>query len=93
MPISFTQLTGDGHGEGSLRWQVRHSILAAEYCLERAQEAVYSLLRVREMVTRATAHPHRRIHDHASDPHARAHFRLAHRRVEGRNQSARPAAF
>ena len=54
MPISFTQLTGAATLEGSLRWQVRHSILAAEYCLERAQEAVYSLLRVREMVTRAT---------------------------------------
>lgn len=52
MPISYAQLTADKDTAGSLRYQVRHSILAAEYCLERAQEAVYSLLRVREMMTR-----------------------------------------
>ncbi len=54
MPISYTQLTADKDTAGSLRYQVRHSILAADYCLERAQEAVYSLLRVREMVVRTT---------------------------------------
>lgn len=55
MAISYTTLTADVTTAGSLRYQVRHSMLAVDYILERAQEAVYSQLRVREMVAKTEA--------------------------------------
>lgn len=52
MPVSYTTLSADVTTAGSLKYMVRHSILSSDYCIERAQEAVYAILRVREMVAR-----------------------------------------
>jgi hypothetical protein len=50
--MNYTTLVADKSTEGSIKYFVRHSEVPSAYILERAQEAIYQLLRVREMVTR-----------------------------------------
>lgn len=52
MPMSYTTLVADKSTEGSIKYFVRHSEVPSIYCLERAQDAIYQILRVREMLTR-----------------------------------------
>lgn len=52
MPMTYTTLTGSKDTEGSIKYFVRHSKVPSTTILERAQDAIYSLLRVREMLTR-----------------------------------------
>lgn len=52
MPMTYTILTGNKDTEGSIKYWVRHSEVPSIYILERAQDAIYQILRVREMVTR-----------------------------------------
>lgn len=52
MPMTYTTLTGSKDTEGSIKYFVRHSEVPSDYILERAQDAIYQVLRVREMVTR-----------------------------------------
>lgn len=54
MAMSYTQLTADKDTAGSIKYFVRHSEVPSDFILERAQDAIFQLLRVREMVTRAT---------------------------------------
>ncbi len=53
MPMDYTTLIADKSTEGSIKYFVRHGEVPSEFILERAQSAIYSLLRVREMLTRA----------------------------------------
>jgi hypothetical protein len=52
MPMTYTILTGAKDTEGSIKYWVRHSEVPSSYILERAQDAIYQILRVREMVKR-----------------------------------------
>lgn len=52
MPMTYTTLTGSKDTEGSIKYFVRHSEVPSDYVLERAQDAIYQILRVREMLTR-----------------------------------------
>lgn len=54
MAMTYTTLTGTVDTEGSIRYFVRHSLVPSEFILERAQEAIFSMLRVQEMMTRST---------------------------------------
>lgn len=54
MAMNYTILTGSKDVEGSIKYFVRHSEVPSDYILERAQDAIYQILRVREMLTRAT---------------------------------------
>lgn len=54
MPMNYTTLVADKSTEGSIKYFVRHSEVPSTYCLERAQDAIYQILRVREMLVRAT---------------------------------------
>lgn len=49
MPMDYTTLIGDKNTEGSIKYFVRHSEVPSTFILERAQEAIYAQLRVREM--------------------------------------------
>lgn len=53
MPMNYTTLVADKATEGSIKYFVRHSEVPSDYILERAQDAIYQILRVREMVKRA----------------------------------------
>lgn len=53
MPMNYTTLVADKATEGSIKYFVRHSEVPSSYILERAQDAIYQILRVREMVKRA----------------------------------------
>jgi hypothetical protein len=53
MPMNYTTLTGTKDTEGSIKYFVRHSEVPSSYILERAQDAIYQLLRVREMLKRS----------------------------------------
>ncbi|MEN6302254.1 MAG: hypothetical protein ABFD96_05975 [Armatimonadia bacterium] len=52
MPITYTTLIASKETEGSIKYFVRHTEVPSTYILERAQDAIYQLLRVREMTTR-----------------------------------------
>lgn len=52
--MTYTILTGTKDTEGSIKYFVRHSEVPSDYILERAQDAIYQVLRTREMVTRAS---------------------------------------
>lgn len=52
MAMNYTTLTGGKDTEGSIKYFVRHDKVPSEYILERAQDAIYGILRVREMVTK-----------------------------------------
>jgi hypothetical protein len=52
MPMDYTTLVGSKDTEGSIKYFVRHSEVPSDYILDRAQSAIYSLLRVREMLVR-----------------------------------------
>jgi hypothetical protein len=52
MPMSYTQLVADKDTAGSIKYFVRHSEVPSDFILERAQDAIFQLLRVREMITR-----------------------------------------
>lgn len=52
MAMNYTTLVADKSTEGSIKYFVRHSEVPSDYILERAQDAIYQVLRVREMVKR-----------------------------------------
>lgn len=52
MAMNYTTLVGSKDTEGSIKYFVRHTEVPSDYILERAQDAIYQILRVREMVTR-----------------------------------------
>lgn len=52
MAMNYTTLVADKSTEGSIKYFVRHSEVPSDYILERAQDAIYQILRVREMVKR-----------------------------------------
>lgn len=52
MPMTYTSLTASKDAEGSIKYFVRHTEVPSAYILEQAQNAIYQMLRVREMVTR-----------------------------------------
>jgi hypothetical protein len=52
MPMTYTILTGTKDTEGSIKYFVRHTEVPSDYILERAQDAIYQILRVREMLTK-----------------------------------------
>lgn len=54
MAMSYTQLTADKDTAGSIKYFVRHSEVPSDFILERAQDSIFQLLRVREMITRTT---------------------------------------
>lgn len=54
MAMSYTQLVADKDTAGSIKYFVRHSEVPSDFILERAQDTIFQLLRVREMITRAT---------------------------------------
>lgn len=54
MPMNYTTLVADKDTAGSIKYFVRHSEVPSDFILERAQDAIYQILRVREMITRAT---------------------------------------
>lgn len=53
MAMNYTTLVADKSTEGSIKYFVRHSEVPSTYILERAQDAIYQILRVREMVKRS----------------------------------------
>ena len=52
MAMTYTTLVADVDTEGSIKYFVRHKHVPSTFILERAQEAIYALLRVREMMVR-----------------------------------------
>ena len=50
--MTYTILTGDKDTPGSIKYFVRHSEVPSDYVLERAQDSIFELLRVREMIVR-----------------------------------------
>ena len=54
MPMTYTTLTGSKDTEGSIKYFVRHSEVPVDFVLESAQDAIYQVLRVREMLKRAS---------------------------------------
>jgi hypothetical protein len=54
MAMNYTTLVADKNTEGSIKYFVRHSQVPSEFVLERAQDAMHSMLRVREMTARTT---------------------------------------
>jgi hypothetical protein len=50
--MSYTSLIASKDTEGSIKYFVRHSEVPSTYILERAQDAIYQILRVREMLKR-----------------------------------------
>lgn len=52
MAMSYTQLVADKDTAGSIKYFVRHSEVPSDFILERAQDSIFQLLRVREMLTR-----------------------------------------
>lgn len=52
MPMTYASLTGSKDTEGSIKYFVRHSEVPSTYILERAQDSIYQVLRVREMIVR-----------------------------------------
>lgn len=54
MAMDYTTLVADKSTAGSIKYFVRHSEVPSDYILERAQDAIYQILRVREMMTRTT---------------------------------------
>lgn len=52
MAMNFTTLTGSKDTVGSIKYFVRHSEVPSESILERAQDSIFQILRVREMVKR-----------------------------------------
>lgn len=55
MPMNYTTLVADKDTAGSIKYFVRHSEVPSDFILERAQDAIFQILRVREMITRASA--------------------------------------
>lgn len=55
MAMTYTTLTGSKDTDGSIKYFVRHSEVPSSCILERAQDAIYQVLRVREMVKRTEA--------------------------------------
>lgn len=53
MAMSYTQLVADKGTAGSIKYFVRHSEVPSDYILERAQDAIFQILRCREMIVRA----------------------------------------
>lgn len=51
--MTYTILTGAKDTEGSIKYWVRHTEVPSAYILARAQDAIYQILRVREMVKRS----------------------------------------
>lgn len=54
MPMNYSTLVGSKDTEGSIKYFVRHSEVPSDFVLESAQDAIYQILRVREMMTRTT---------------------------------------
>lgn len=54
MAMNYTTLVADKDTEGSIKYFVRHAQVPSEFILERAQDVIYSMLRVREMTARTT---------------------------------------
>lgn len=52
--MSYTILTGSKDTAGSIKYFVRHTEVPSDYVLERAQDAIYQKLRVREMLNRTS---------------------------------------
>lgn len=52
MTMTYTVLIGTKDTEGSIKYWVRHTEVPSTYILARAQDAIYQVLRVREMVKR-----------------------------------------
>lgn len=52
MPMNYATLVASKNDPGSIKYFVRHSEVPSDYILERAQDAIYQVMRVREMVTR-----------------------------------------
>jgi hypothetical protein len=50
--MNYTTLVGTKDTLGSIKYWVRHSEVPSDYVLERAQDAIFQLLRVREMLTK-----------------------------------------
>ena len=53
MAMTYNSLTASKDTEGSIKYFVRHTEVPSDYILERAQDAIYQVLRVREMLTKA----------------------------------------
>lgn len=53
MPMDYTTLVADKTTEGSIKYFVRHAEVPSTYILERAQDAIFQILRVREMIFRS----------------------------------------
>ncbi len=51
--MDYDTLIGPRTAEGSIKYFVQHHDVPSEFILDRAQSMIYSLLRVREMVTRS----------------------------------------
>lgn len=51
--MNYTTLVADKDTEGSIKYFVRHDYVPSDYILERAQDFIYGVLRVREMVAKA----------------------------------------
>ena len=52
MAMNYSTLIGSKDTEGSIKYFVRHTEVPSTYILERAQDAIYQILRVREMLKR-----------------------------------------
>lgn len=52
MAMNYTTLVADKDTPGSIKYFVRHSEVPSDFILERAQDSIFQLLRVREMLTR-----------------------------------------